>query len=218
MDKKCGICGSENVDILCSKCGTFICEKCYDVETDQCVKCSGKRMVSSAPQNGIIKLVGGFMLVMMGLFIASFAFIPLTNAKIVVFPFMFENVSSVTAVLMSLMFFTMFAMTSLFPFYLSMQRSKIFEWDEGIYTLNENNFSGGNVTETIEYMITTEISKSLKDTIFLEDNLNEIVLLSEKDRKFRRVYSIPEPYLIDEVESAYEDEFLVLKVRLYRDE
>lgn len=218
MGKKCGICGRENVDILCSKCGTFICEKCYDVDTDQCVKCSGKRTVSAAPQNRIVKLVGGFMLVMMGLFIASFAFIPLTNAKIVVFPFVFENVNSVTAILMSLMFFTMFAMTSMLPFYMSMQRSRIFEWDEGIYTVNENNFSGGNVTETIEYMITTEISETLKDSIFLEDNLNEIVLLSEKDSSFRRVYNIPEPYIIDSVESAYEDEFLVLKVKLYKEQ
>lgn len=218
MGKKCGICGRENADILCSKCGTFICERCYDEETDQCVKCSGKNTSGAAPQNRIIKLVGGFMLVMMGLFITSFAFIPLTNAKIVVFPFVFENVNSITAVLMSLMFFTMFAMTSMLPFFISMQRSRIFEWDEGIYTLNENNFSGGNVTETIEYMITTEISESLKDSIFLEDNLNEIVLLSEKDPSFKRIYSIPEPYLIDEVESAYEDAFLVLKVKLYKDQ
>lgn len=218
MKKKCGICGRPNVDILCSKCGTFICEKCYDPEIDQCVKCSGKRINMARPENRIIKLVSGFMLVMMGIFITSFAFIPMTNAKIVIFPFVFENVSSVTAVLMSLMFFTMFAMTSMLPFYLSMRRSRYYEWDEGIYTLNENNFSGGNVTETMEYMITTEISDNLKDTIFLEDNLNEIVLLSEKDTNFKRTYSIPDNFIIDTVESAYEDKFLVLKVKLYKEQ
>lgn len=217
MKKKCGICGRENVDILCSKCGTFICEKCYDVELDQCFKCSGKRSIRESPGTKILKLVSGFMLIMMGIFIASFAFIPLSNAKIVIFPLVFENVNSITAVFMSLMFFAMFAMTSMLPFYLSLQRSRLYEWDEGVYTINENNFSGGNVTETMEYMITTEISETLKDTIYLEDNLNEIVLLSEKDTNFRKAYSIPEPFIIESVESAYEDQFLLLKVKLYNE-
>ena len=216
MDKKCGICGRDNVNILCGKCGTFICERCYDVEKDQCTKCIGKKTVKSSSNNQLIHLIGGFLLVMMGLFVTSFAFIPLTNARIIVFPFVFENVSSITAVLMSLMFFTMFAMTSLLPLYISLQKSKVYEWDEGIYTFNENKFMGGNVTETMEYMITTEIPDTLKDTIFLEDNLNEIILLSEKDHRFNRAYSIPDQFIIDSIESAYEDEFLVLKVKLVR--
>ena len=216
MDKKCGICGRDNVNILCSKCGTFICERCYDVEKDQCAKCSGKKTVKNTNNNPLVNLIGGFLLVMIGLFVTSFAFIPLTNARIIVFPFVFENVSSITAVLMSLMFFTMFAATSLLPLFITLQRGNVYEWDAGIYTLNENHFSGGNVTETIEYMITTEIPDSLKDTIFLEDNLNEIVLLSEKDNGFNRAYSIPDQFIIDSVESAYEDQFLVLKVKLVR--
>jgi hypothetical protein len=218
MSKKCGICGRSNVDILCSKCGTFICERCYDVEVDQCVNCSGKsRVRKNSTGDRLIKLVGGYMLLMMGIFVMSFAFIPLSEARIVIFPFVFENVNSISALLMSLMFFAMFATTSMLPFYLSEKRNRIYEWDEGIYTLNENNFSGGNVTETIEYMITTEISERLKDSIYLEDNLNEIVLLSEKDASFRRSYSIPVHYIIDTVESAYEEQFLVLKVKLYKE-
>jgi hypothetical protein len=216
MDKKCGICGRHNVNILCSKCGTFICELCYDVEKDQYTKCSGKRTLRSTNNNQLVNLIGGFLLVMIGMFVTSFAFIPLTNARIIIFPFVFENVSSITAVLMSLMFFTMFAVTSLLPLFISLQRSKVYEWDEGIYTLNETHFSGSNVTETQEYMITTEIPDALKDTIFLEDNLNEIVLLSDKDNGFNRAYSIPDQFIIDSVESAYEDQFLVLKVKLVR--
>ena len=216
MDRKCDICGRDNVDILCSKCGTFICERCYDVEKDQCSKCSGKKTVKSTNNTQLVGLVGGFLLVMIGLFVAAFAFIPLTNARIIVFPFVFENMSSVTAALMSVMFFTMFAATSLLPLYILLQRSSVNEWDTGIYTLNENLFSGGNVTETMEYMITTEVPDSLKDTIFLEDNLNEIVLLSEKDTGFNRTYSIPDQFIIDSIESAYEDQFLVLKVKLVR--
>jgi len=154
---------------------------------------------------------------MMGLFVVSFAFIPLTGAKIVVFPLMFENVNAVTAVLMSLMFFSMFAVSSLLPFYLSLRRNRGFDWDEGIYSLQESRGSSSNVTETVEYMITTEIPERLKDTIYIEDNLNEVVLLSEKDPGFQKFYNIPDSFIIDSVESAYEDKFLVLKIKLVRD-
>ena len=217
MDKKCDICGRPNVDILCSKCGKFICEKCYDPETDMCIQCSGKQVNRSNPEKQLLYLVSGTILVMMGLFVASFAFIPLTGARIVVFPLVFENVSSVTAVMMSLMFFCMFAVTSLLPFYFTLQRSISYEWDEGIYTLQESRGSSSNVTETVEYMITTEIPERLKDTIYIEDNLDEIILRSEKDSGWIRNYNIPDSYIIDSVESAYEDTFLLLKIKLTRD-
>ena len=45
-------------------------------------------------------------------------------------------------------------------------------------------------------VFTTEIPEVLKDTIFLEDNLNEVVLLSEKDVGFNRSYSIPDHFII----------------------
>ena len=217
MDKKCGLCGRPNVDILCSKCGTFICERCYDPETDTCLKCSGKHIKRASGEKQALYLVGGALLVMMGLFVTSFAFIPLSGAKIIVFPLMFENVSSVTAVFMSLMFFSMFAVTSLLPFYLTLRRNRDFEWDAGIYTLQETRGSSSSVTEKVEYMITTEIPDSLKDTIYIEDNLDEVILKSEKDPGFQRNYMIPDSYIIDSVESAYEDGFLLLKIKLVKD-
>jgi hypothetical protein len=168
-------------------------------------------------ENRILQLVGGALLMMMGLFVTSFAFIPLTNARIVVFPFMFENVGGVTAVLMSLMFFCMFAVMSLLPFYFTLRRNRLYDWDEGIYTLQESHGSGSNVTETVEYMITTEIPDKLKETIYIEDNLDEVVLRSEKDPGFLKSYNIPDSYIIDSVESAYEDSFLLLKIKLIRD-
>jgi len=154
---------------------------------------------------------------MMGLFVTSFAFIPLSGAKIVVFPLMFENVNTVTAVLMSLMFFSMFATSALLPLYLSLRRNRDYEWDEGIYTLQETQGSSSNVTEKVEYMITTEIPENLKDTIYIEDNLDEVVLKSEKDPGFQKHYNIPDSYLIESVESDYEDSFLLLKIKLVRD-
>jgi len=217
MDRKCDICGKPNVDILCSKCGKFICERCYDHENDTCIKCSGKLHEKISGERRIICLTGGVLLVIMGLFIASFAFIPLTGAKIVVFPFFFENVNSITAILMSLMFFSMFAVVSLLPIYLTMKRSMFYDWDEGIYSIQKSYGSSSNVTETIEYMITTEIPEGLKDTIYIEDNYEEVVLRSEMDPNFQKNYNIPDSYIIDSVESAYEDSFLLLKIKLIRD-
>lgn len=217
MDRRCGICGRPNVDILCSKCGTFICERCYDPEYDTCIKCSGKQRSRMSGEKRVLYLVGGALLVMMGLFISSFAFIPLSGARIVVFPFLFENVSGVTAVLMSLMFFSMFAVVSLLPLYLTLRRNMIYDWDEGIYTLQESRGSSTNITETVEYMITTEIPDTLKDTIYIEDNIDEVILRSEMDPNFQKFYNLPDNYIIDSVESAYEDGFLLLKIKLIRD-
>ena len=217
MSRKCSICGKDNADILCSKCGNFVCEQCYDPETDSCARCSGKRYRKASGNSQVLYLVGGGLLIMMGLFVASFAFIPLTGAKIVVFPLMFENVNIVTAVLMSLMFFSMFAVASLLPLYLTLRRNRGFDWSEGIYWLQEGSGSSSNVTETVEYMITTEVPEKLKDTIYIEDNINEVVLMSEKDPGFQKCYNIPDSFIIDSVESAYEDKYLVLKIKLIRD-
>ncbi len=213
----CGICGRDNANILCSKCGLFICEECYDVDSDQCIKCSGKNLVRD-PQTQLLGLVTGVMIIMMGVFIASFAFIPLTGAKIVIFPFIFENINSVTAVLMSLMFFAICAMSSTLPLILSIRMKRMRWRDEKTYTINKGNFYGGNVTETVEYMITTMIPETLKDTIFLEESFNEIILLSEQDPGFKKTYKIPDQYSIESLESAYEDQFLVLKIKLYRNQ
>jgi hypothetical protein len=111
----------------------------------------------------------------------------------------------------------MFAITSLLPIYLTLQQNREYEWDEGVYTIRGNSGSTSNIIESIEYVITTEISDNLKDTIYIEDNLDEIVLRSEVDPWFKKNYNIPNSYIIDSVESAYEDGFLLMKIKLIRD-
>lgn len=153
---------------------------------------------------------------MIGLFVASFAFIPLTNAKIVVFPLMFENVNSVTAVMMSLMFFSMFAISALLPLYFSIARNKLYDWNEGIYAPQIRSNHVNNIAESIEYIITTEIPETLKETIYLEDNLGKIILRSDKNPNFQKSYNIPEGFMIESVDSAYEETYLLLKAKLIR--
>jgi hypothetical protein len=153
---------------------------------------------------------------MIGLFVASFAFIPLTNAKIVVFPLMFENVNSITAIIMSLMFFSMFAITALIPLYYSIAQNRLFDWNEEINTFQKRSNHVSNITETIEYMITTEIPETLKETIYLEDNLGKIILRSDKNPNFQKSYNIPEGFMIESIDSAYEETYLLLKAKLIR--
>jgi hypothetical protein len=98
-----------------------------------------------------------------------------------------------------------------------MQRSIFYDWDGSIYSIQKSYGSSSNITETIEYMITTEIPEGLKDTIYIEDNYEEVVLRSEMDPNFQKNYNIPDSYIIDSVESAYEDSFLLLKIKLIRD-
>jgi hypothetical protein len=173
--------------------------------------------MKSSRKRKTLYFISGVMLAMIAIFTISFAFIPLTDAKIIIFPFMFEGVSNVTAILMSLMFFSMFVFANLLPFYLNLKQSRDYEWDEGIYNLKGSRGSRNKILESIEYVITTEISDNLKDTIYIEDNLDEIVLRSKIDPEFKKNYNLPNSYVIDSVESAYEDGFLLMKIKLFKD-
>jgi hypothetical protein len=66
-------------------------------------------------------------------------------------------------------------------------------------------------------MITTEIPQKLQKTIFIEDEIDRVLLLSNKDKNFVKIYNLPEGYIIDSVESDYEENFLVLKIQLRKD-
>jgi hypothetical protein len=162
-------------------------------------------------------LVGGFMLVLLGLMVTSWAFIPQGGATVVFFPFVFNGVGGPVALLISLIFFTLFSLSSLLPLYLLLKRNDYTDWDEGLYNLHDSVISGGNTTESLEYMITTEIPGGLKDSIYLEEDDDSIILMSSKDTNFVKTYSLPEDYHVDEVESEFEGSFLLVRVRLTRD-
>jgi len=216
MSRKCMVCGREGAEILCAKCGSIICDRCYDDEADSCVVCSGKRPENRKALNRPALLVGGFMLVLLGLMVTSWAFIP-QGAAIVFFPFVFSGAGGTMALIMSLAFFTLFSFSSLLPLYLLLRRNDYTDWDEGLYNLHDSVVSGGNTTESLEYMITTEIPGSLKDSIFLEEEDDSIILMSSKDAGFVKTYDLPEDYHVDEVESEFEGSFLLVRVRLSRD-
>jgi len=217
MSRICMVCGRSGAEILCARCGSIICDRCYDDEADVCVVCSGKRPGNRKVLNRPALLVGGFMLVLLGLMVTSWAFIPQGGATVVFFPFVFNGVGGPVALLISLIFFTLFSLSSLLPLYLLLRRNDYTDWDEGLYNLYDSVVSGGNTTESLEYMITTEIPGGLKDSIYLEEDDDSIILMSSKDTNFVKTYNLPEDYHVDEVESEFEGSFLLVRVRLTRD-
>lgn len=211
------LCGREGAEILCPRCGSVICDRCYDDEADACVVCSGKRPGKTRALNRPALLVGGIMMVLLGLMVTSWAFIPQGEATVMIFPFVFNSVGGAAAIIMSLVFFALFSLSSLLPLYMLLRRSEYTDWDEGLYTLHDSVVTGGNSTESLEYMITTEIPGGLKDSIYLEEGDNSIILMSSKDVNFVKTYNLPEDYHVDEVESEFEGNYLLVKVRLTSD-
>ena len=210
------LCGRGGAEILCARCGSIICDRCYDEDADSCVVCSGKR-----PRNGGLPdrptlLVAGLALVLLGLMITSWAFIPQGGAA-VLFPFVFTGAGGTAAMLVSLVFFAVFSLSSLLPLYILLRGNDYTDWDEGLYNLRDSVVSGGGTTESLEYMITTEIPGGLRDSIYLEEDEESITLMSSRDAGFVKRYSLPEDYRVDEVESEFEGSFLLVRVSLKRD-
>jgi hypothetical protein len=216
MSRKCSVCGRDGADILCSSCGNFVCERCYDPETDTCVKCSGKTSFRGGFVTSPALLVTGFILIMLGLMVTAWALLPASDTTIVVFPFIFNSVNSSSAFLMSVMFFAMFSLSSLLPLYLIMRRMGEVEYDSEFYTLQDTAVMGRNSGETIEYIITLDVPKTLKDSIYIEEDEESLTLLSNVDESFVKTYTLPDGFHVDDVESDYEGNFLLVKVSLMR--
>jgi hypothetical protein len=108
-------------------------------------------------------------------------------------------------------------LSRLLPLYILLRGNDYTDWDEGLYNLRDSVVSGGGTTESLEYMITTEIPGGLRDSIYLEEDEESITLMSSRDAGFVKRYSLPEDYRVDEVESEFEGSFLLVRVSLKRD-
>jgi len=218
MDKKCSVCGRMGANIMCGRCGGIVCDSCYDEEAQMCAKCASKSRVQGHPRLRPRLLVGGLALVLLGLMVTSWGFILGGETTVVFFPFLLSGVSAPATIIMSLVFFTLFAASSILPLYMLLRRSEYADWDEGIYSIHDSVVTGGNTSESVELMITTEVPGSLKESIYIEEDDDRLMLLSSKDPSFVKSYEIPDAYYVDDVESDYEDGFLLIRVRLARDD
>jgi hypothetical protein len=212
MTRKCAVCGVDGADIFCGTCNRFVCEKCYNVDADACIKCAGISRAGRAKRIRPSLMVSGFGLIMLGLVVVAWAVTPST-ASFVFFPFFFAGTGRTAAFIISMVFFVLFTLSTLLPVYLTLRRGGYTGWEEGIYTIQDGT-PLGSFSEIIEYMITTEIPQGLKGSIYIEEDDDRLRLLSTRDNGFVKIYDIPSNCLVDDVESDYEGSYLLVKVRL----
>jgi hypothetical protein len=216
---RCEICGSPDADALCVRCGRVVCDRCFYGFEELCVECARSRIViapnvrgssSSGISSAGLRMLG-MLFIVFGLMITSMAFMPEDGEGVIVlFPFVIGNVSGTTAAILSLIFLGIFLATSLLPWYMFMRRRR-----HGAY--NSYRWEVGPMeSEVTEYMITIEIPKELKKTVYLEGLGGVIHLRSSLDVSFQRRYSLPEGFEMDDYTYEYDGDYLLLKLKLKR--
>ena len=148
----------------------------------------------------------GILLMFAGLMVASLAFVGDSDGVVVIFPFVY-GVDGWPGILLSLLFMGVFLASSLLPWLVLSRRgmrvrSVKVEPDKD---------------EALDYLITVDVPDGLDKTIFVDDGAGgSVVLRSTADSGFRRVYSLPRDFLVEEYTYQYEENYLVLKFRLVR--
>lgn len=156
------------------------------------------------------------MLIVIGLLFASMAFIPEGvdgEGAVIIFPFVFGNVGRWAAVVFTLTFLALFILSSLLPWYMIQKRSGI---DDGHVAVHREGRPRGRRTDTMEYLITTELPGKLRKGIYIEADEEVIHLRSPQDEAFLRSYTLPEGFEVDEIDYNYEGNYLLLKLLLKR--
>lgn len=212
MNRKCTLCGRRNVDLICNKCGSFICKKCYLPIQNSCKSCWRSYDKATRWNNPKIPILA-FSLLMIILIGAYWTMNVDKASKFTLFPFVFKDWGWNLLIIINLLFFAIFTFGMILPWFLAFNRSRLF-WDEGIYRLNDGTLMGRGVMETLEYFITLQVPRKLKDSIFYEEEYGDLVISSKEDSSFRKSYSLPDYYLIDEIESQYDGDYLLLKLYL----
>lgn len=208
----CEICGVPGADSLCVRCGRVVCDRCFHGFGELCVECAPWRplLASSGGVSSAGLRMLGMLLIVFGLLITSMAFVAEGGEGVVViFPFVFGNVGGWSAVALSIAFLAIFVLTSLLPWILVTRRggfgfgSGTIGWD-----------LGPRESEVMEYMITIEVPRHLRRTIYVEGEDGTIYLRSTADESFHRSYRLPEGFEVDEYDHEYEGDYLLLKLIL----
>lgn len=158
----------------------------------------------------------GMMLIAIGLIIASLAFVHEGwggEGFIVIFPFVFGNVGGWATFVFTIIFFALFILSSLLPWYMIQKRGDL---GDGFVTFRREGRPRPRDSDTMEYVITTEIPGRLRNTVYIEAAEEEIYLRSNMDDSFFRSYTLPRDFEVDEIDYDYEGGYLVLKLLLKR--
>jgi hypothetical protein len=158
----------------------------------------------------------GMMLILVGLVVASMAFVPEDvegQGAVVIFPFVLGNIGVGAASVFSLMFFALFILSSLLPWYMIQRRSSLGNRLATVHTEERPRCRG---LDTMDYIITAELPVRLRRSIYIEADEEAIHLRSTEDEAFLRSYSLPSGFEVDNIDYSYEGSFLLLKLMLKR--
>ena len=153
--------------------------------------------------------LAGFVLMFAGLLVASLAFVGDSEGVVVVFPFVY-GVDGIAGIVLSFLFMGVFLAASLLPWLMLTRR--------GLASRNVEVESVRPVRdEAVDYLITVDVPEGLGRTIFVDGGgAGSVVLRSTADSGFRRVYSLPGGFSVEEYTYQYDENFLVLRFRLVR--
>jgi len=204
---------------MCIRCGSFVCERCFDGYMELCSVCSpaspkityGGRNHSSGISSSGLRMLG-MLLVVFGLLITSMALLPVEGEGFIfIFPFVFGNVGGQTAAILSIIFMGLFLASSLLPWLLAYRGRRAWE---GFTPFRHE--GGPRESEEMEYIITLEIPGPLKRKVYIEGDGDEVHLNSTADPTFHRTYKLPEGFQLDDYTYEYDGEYLLLKLKLTR--
>ena len=152
------------------------------------------------------------LLIVFGFMVTSIAMMPEDGeGAVVLFPFVFGEISGGMAALLSVVFLGVFIVTSLLPWYMFNRRRR--EWS-GFRTVEWE--VRPHESEAMEYMITLEVPPELRRTVYIEGVEGEVRLGSSVDGSFSRSYDLPWGFEVDEYNYEYEGDYLVLRLKLKR--
>lgn len=157
----------------------------------------------------------GLALVGIGLLTTALAFVSEGGdgeGWIIIFPFVFGRVSGWAAAIFTIMFFIVFILSSVLPWYLISRRGHV----DGGFTTIYREGARDMVSETMEYIITTELPARLRRSIYIETDNEEVRLRSSLDRAFNRKYTLPRGFTVEDIDYDYEGDYFLLKLILKR--
>jgi hypothetical protein len=213
----CDICGNQNADIQCSKCGRIVCKYCYFDLDGACINCVRKQTLhkkfatfsSSIPSSRLNSL--GLLLMVLGILIVSISFTPEEGDDIApFFPLNTSNMSRVISSILSVALLSLFVIMLVLPRNIFEKRRR-FKRHFDVFSWNTH----PRTSEEIEYMITIKIPSGIENTVYVDEGeMGVIRIYSHIDSTFYRSYDLPSGYEVEGYTFEYDGDYLVIKLKL----
>ncbi len=208
----CKTCGGPDTDTRCMRCGSLASKQYSNSYYERGTDCTSLRLLQTSRGVSSVGLrMLGMLLITLGLLITSMAIIPESGdggGVVVIFPFVFSNVSGWAAVALTVVFTGIFIATSLLPWFIFSRRGWGYGHSQAMWEPIQRE------PEVMEYMITIDLPRRLRKTVYIEGDGNVVHLKSSADESFHRRYTLPEGFAVNEYSYEYDGSYLLLNLKL----